>query len=128
MNPKGFFLTWGMILAGVVTNVLGMYLIKMKMNGLGAIEVSSFGAFIGYFFTLAKSPAAIIGVVLFMIAPLPFAVALSRMELSTAYPLSIALSCLIVVPLSAIFFGEVININKIIAIVMIIASLYFLYK
>jgi len=128
MNPKSLFLTWGMILAGVVTNVLGMYLIKMKMNDLGAIQVTSLGSVIQYFFMLAKSAAAMTGFVLFMIAPVPFAIALSRMELSTAYPLSIALSCLMVVPITALFFGETIGANKVIAIVMIITSLYFLYK
>jgi multidrug transporter EmrE-like cation transporter len=117
-----------MILAGVITNVLGMYLIKMKMNALGAMDVSSFKPAIGYFFALAKSPVALTGVVLFMIAPVPFAIALSRMELSTAYPLSIAMSCLIIVPLTFVFFGEGVSPNKIVAILMIIASLYFMYR
>jgi multidrug transporter EmrE-like cation transporter len=100
----------------------------MKMNDLGVIDVNSLKAFFGYFFALAKSPVAIAGFVLFMVAPAPFAIALSRMELSTAYPLSVALSCLIVVLLSTTFFGEPFTLNKILAIAMIIVSLHFLYR
>jgi multidrug transporter EmrE-like cation transporter len=117
-----------MILAGAIMNVSGMYLIKMKMNTLGAMDVSSLRQAAGYLVALARSPAAVVGVVLFTIAPLPSAVALSRMELSTAYPLAIAFGCLILVPLTALFFGESVSVNKIIAIIMIVMSLYFLYK
>ncbi|MCM8790632.1 MAG: hypothetical protein NC938_02920 [Candidatus Omnitrophica bacterium] len=128
MNLKTFLLTWGMILVGVIMNVLGMYFVKMRMNELGAIELTSVKAVTGYFLSLVMSPLALVGLILFLLAPLPSAIALSRMELSIAYPLSIALSCLIIVPLASIFFGEIVNMNKILAIVMIIASLYFMYK
>lgn len=128
MNAKDLFLNWGMLLIGVITNVMGMYLVKMKMNELGGIDVSSMKMALGYFLLLLRSPLAMIGAILFIIAPFPYAVAISRMELSLAYPLSIALSCLIIVPLTFIFFGESITFNKIAAIAMILVSLYFLYR
>lgn len=128
MIVRDIFLSWGMLLIGVFTNVTGMYLVKMKMNELGGIEVSSLKAVLGYFLIFARSPLAVIGVILFLIAPLPYAIAVSRMELSLVYPLSIALSCLIIVPLTFIFFGESVTLNKIVAIAMILGSLYFLYR
>jgi multidrug transporter EmrE-like cation transporter len=107
---------------------MGMYLVKMKMNEMGSIEVGSLKVILNYFMMLVKSPLAVIGVILFMVAPLPYAISISRLELSLAYPLSIALSCLIILPLTFIFFGETITFNKITAVVMILISIYFLYK
>ena len=128
MNLRDFFLSWGMLIIGVFANVMGMYLVKMKMNELGGIEVSSLRMVVTYFLALARSPLAVIGAIIFLIAPLPYAIAISRMELSVAYPLSIALSCLILLPLTFIFFGESVTFNKVAATAMILASLYFLYK
>jgi len=128
MNAKNFFLSWGMLIIGVIMNVMGMYLVKMKMNEIGIMEVSSFKVVLNYFLMLIKSPFAVAGIVLFLVAPLPYAISISRLELSLAYPLSIALSCLIILPLTFIFFGESITFNKIAAVVMILISVYFLYK
>ncbi len=128
MGSKDLFLSWGMLLMGVLANVAGIYLVKMRMNELGGIQVSSVKVVVDYFLMFIRSPLATLGVVLFLLAPLPYAIAVSRMELSVAYPLSIALSCLILAPLTIIFFGEALTLNKAVAIVMIIASLYFLYK
>ncbi|MFA6078139.1 MAG: hypothetical protein WC779_00110 [Candidatus Omnitrophota bacterium] len=128
MHSKDIFLSWGMLFIGVIMNVMGMYFIKMKMNELGGMQVSSVKVLADYFLMFMRSPLAVVGVALFLLAPLPYAVAVSRMELSVAYPLSIALSCLIIVPLTFIFFGESVTANKVIAIFMILGSLYFLYK
>ena len=128
MTAKDFFLSWGMVLAGVVMNVAGIYIVKLKINNIGAIQFDSMRVVVEYFLTLAKSPLAIIGGILIMAAPFPYAIALSRMQLSMAYPLSIALNCAIILPLSIIFLGESVTVNKLTAIGMVLISLYFLYK
>jgi len=50
------------------------------------------------------------------------------MELSVAYPASVALNCLILIPLSIIFLKEGISWSKVTGIGMILTSLYLLYK
>lgn len=128
MNSKDFFLSWGMILIGTFMNVIGVYLIKAKINDLGNIQFDSFRIVLNYFFALARSPQAMLGAIFIMAAPFPYAIALSRLQLSVAYPLSVALNCLLILPLSILYLGESVTLGKLAAIGMIIASLYFLYK
>ena len=128
MIIKDFFLSWGMLLIGVVMNVFGIYVVKMKINELGEFSFGSFATVVNYFLTLAKSPLAIIGAVAIMAAPFPYAIALSKMELSIAYPLSVALNCILVLFLTVLFLGESLTWNKAGAIAMILVSLFFLYK
>ena len=128
MIVKDFFLSWGMLFFGVLLNVFGIYLVKMKINTLGNVQLDSIAAVINYFFTLIRIPLVIIGGVAVLIAPLSYAIALSRMQLSVAYPVSVALNCLILIPLTVIFLGEGFNLNKAIGIVLILLSLYLLYK
>ena len=125
---KDFMMSWGMISIGVLMNVFGIYAVKAKMNALGSVELNSIGAVLCYFIALAKSPMALAGAVLVMADPIPYAIALSRMELSVAYPVSIALNFLIVLPLSVVFLGEAMNAYKLTGIGLIILSIYFLYK
>lgn len=128
MNIKDFFLSWGMVFIGVLMNVFGVYVIKMKINVLAGFQFNSLGAVLNYFFTLAKFPLVIIGAVAILAAPFPYAIALSRMELSVAYPASVALNFLLIIPLTVIFLGEGISWNKAIGIGLILLSLYLLYK
>ena len=127
MSEK-FFFSWGMILSGVLMNVLGMYMVKAVINKLGSFSFDSFQAIIAYFFKLACFPVAILGAIFILIAPLPYAIALSRMEISIAYPVSVALTCLILLPLTVLFLGESINGFKIAAIGLILVGGYLLYK
>ncbi|MCQ9207271.1 MAG: hypothetical protein NG740_05275 [Omnitrophica bacterium] len=128
MNIKGFVLSWGMLLLGVLMNVFGIYVIKMKMNSMGGLQINSFMSAITYFFALIKIPLVLVGAVVILTAPLPYAVALSRMNLSVAYPASVALSCLILLPLSVMFLGEPLLWGKSVAIGLLVVSLYLLYK
>jgi len=128
MHLKDFFLSWGMLFVGVILNVAGIYFVKMKINHIGVPHLDSFGAIFNYFTTLGRSPLVIVGLFLFFVACLPYAIALSRMELSVAYPVSVALNCLILIPLSIIFLKEDISWSKVTGIGMILTSLYLLYK
>jgi len=128
MHLKEFVLSWGMLLVGVVMNVFGIYVVKARINILGAVSFESVRSVFGYFLALAKSPAAVLGAVLVVLAPLPYAIAISRMQLSTAYPISISLNFLLLLPLSILFLGESLTIYKSFAIVLILISLFLLSK
>ena len=128
MTTKDFFLSWGMLLAGVIMNVFGISVIKMKMNMLGKIDFGSVTSFFGYFFSLAKTPSAFLGIVAVLVAPLPLAIALSRMELSVAFTVATALNFLVLIPFSILFLGEAFNVSKLIAAGLIVISVWLLYK
>jgi len=128
LKLQNYFLSWGMILIGVFMNVLGAYVVKLKINELGGIQFESIKTVITYFWNLASFPLAFMGGILIMAAPFPLAIALSRMELSTAYPASVGLNFIILLPLTTIFLGESLVWTKIIAIILIIISLVLLHK
>ena len=63
-----------------------------------------------------------------LLAPVPLAVALSRMELSVAYPVATALSFLFLIPFSILFLSEAFTVSKLIAVGLIVVSVWLLYK
>ena len=128
MTTKDFILSWGMIFIGIIMNVLGIYIVKLKINELKGFSFISISAVTNYFLILAKSPPVIIGGIILIAAPLPYAIALSKMDLSVVYPLTVAISCILVLFLTVLFLGESISWNKILATTMILISIILLYK
>jgi len=128
MSFKELSLTWGMLLAAAALNVLGLYAIKARLAVLGSIPVTALPATIEYVVTFLRSPAALLGVVCIFAAPLPHAVALSRMPLALAYPASVGLTALLLLPLSVLVLGEPLTGSRIAGIVLLTASLAFLYR
>ena len=128
MTLKLFIFTWGLLLTAALMDVVGVFIIKIKINELGAVNFDSLRTILKYCLMLAKSPLAIVGGVFILISPLPYTIALSRMEISTVYPVSVALNFLILIPLTIIFLGENLTISKITGIFLVIVSLYLLYK
>ena len=91
------FATWGMLLASVVMDAGGLFLVKA-------------GTFVA------------LGVALFALAPFAFAIALSRMALTVAYPVQVGLNFACVAVLSAAFLGESMTPGRIGGIVLVAAG------
>ena len=123
-----FLSTWGLIFFAAVMDVIGAYVIKAKINELGAVNYSGIYKVVEYLFDLAKYPLVWFGTFLILTAPIPYALALSRMELSTAYPVIVTLNALLLIPIAVIFLNESLTIYKIIGFIIIIIGLYFIHK
>jgi len=119
---------WGMLILSVVFNALGVFVIKMRLNDLGAVTMESFAKTVQYFLLMLKAPLVIIGVILFFLAPFLFAIALSRMEIVVAYPAQIGLNFLILVVLAVVFLGEQVTLVKVLGTVLILAGVFLLNK
>jgi len=111
---KEWFLSWGLLILSVIFNALGVFIIKLRLNELGAVKVDMLRSVFSYFFVMIKSPLVIVGLILFFFAPFLFAIALSRMEIVVAYPAQIGLNFIILVILAILFLGEQITILKVI--------------
>lgn len=125
---KLFFVTWGMIILAALMDVYGAYVVKARINELGPVRYESFVIVFKYLFELSKSPLVLFGAFLILTAPIPYVLALSRMELSTAYPIIVAVSALLLIPVAIIFLGETISWYKTMGIIIIILGLCFIYK
>lgn len=128
MSMKLFLTTWGMIIVTVILNVVGVTGVKLKLNELGSLRFDSFESVFFYFTSLIKSPFAVIGGILIMISPFPYLVAVSRMDVSLVYPITVALTCLLLIPISVIFLGESIVTKKAVGILLLIISIWLLHK
>ena len=126
MDVSRLFLSWGMLVLSVVFNASGVFLIKSQLNALGEIQLSSFQMVFHYIIEFLKSPVTCVGLVMFGLAPFFFAVAISRMEISIAYPAQVGLNFVIIVALGFLFLGEPLTMQKFIGIGLVLGSLYFL--
>ena len=127
MNMKEIFLSWGLLILSVLFNVYGVFVIKLKMNSLGAVKFDSLRTAFGYFFLLLKSPLVAGGLVLFFVAPFLFAMALSRMEMTVAYPVQVGLNFLLLIILAYLVLGEQLGGLKLLGIILIAIGIVFLY-
>ena len=123
-----FLSTWGLIFFAALMDVIGAFAVKLKINELGSVNYNGLYDVIEYLINLAKFPAVWFGTFLILTAPLPYALALSRMELSTAYPVIVTLNALLLIPIAVIFLNESLTLYKIIGFIIIIIGLYFIHK
>lgn len=128
MHNRGSGLAFAMLVTGVALNAAGALLVKLKMNELGAWQPTSVRMALGYFGLLFRSPLASAGAALFCLAPVFLAVAVSRMALSTAYPIILVLNMILVMALGVFFLGESITWTKFCGIALALASIYLLYE
>ena len=123
-----FLITWGMVIGTVILNSFGALAIKYKINQFGPVEFTPLSKLFSYFLTLLSSPLIIAGVFSIFGSAFLWMIALSRMDISLAYPVSVGLNFLIVISLGVILYSEPLNSSKIIAIGLILFSIVLLYK
>lgn len=128
MSTSKFLLSWGMVLAYIVFNSFGALIIKYKINEMGTIQLSSFRFVIKYFYELIKSPLIICGIFSIFISAFVWMMALSRLQISLAYPVAVGLNFIVVVTVALIFFKEHISAEKIIGIVLIFISVFLISR
>lgn len=117
-----------MVLGYVILNSFGALAIKSSLNKLGEIKLESIKSITFYFIELFKSPLGIIGFSAIFLSAFTWMAALSRMEISIAYPAAVALNFMIVVILGLILFGEILTLPKILGIILILIGVYFLSR
>lgn len=123
-----FFLSWGMLVLSVAFNAVGAFIIKMRLNELGPMKMESIRSTVSYCLNVLQSPLVVFGVVIFFLAPFVFAVALSRMEISIAYPAQVGLNFIFVLLLALLFLGEQMTLLKIIGITAVLIGVVCLVK
>lgn len=101
----------GLILIAVVFSVSGQLLLKAGANKVGRIETSALKNPLQIVFSFVKSPLIIVGLLLFIISAFLWIIALTRVDLSFAYPL-VGTSYVLILLFSRIILGEDVNILR----------------
>lgn len=116
---------WMLIFYAAIADCYAAYIIKMKFNELGEINFSS--GLLDYGLALIKSWLFISAVVAYALAPFLAFIALNRLDLSVFYPVSIVFHLIFVI-LLATMLGESVSAFKITGMILIVVSLFFLFK
>ena len=124
---KLFFLTWGLVVLAALMDVAGIIVIKLRLNFLGPVKYDSFFNVITYCLKIISTHASFIAAIVIFISPVIYAFALSRMNLSIAYPLIIGFSAIFLLILSYIILNESITVNNFIGILLILFGIFLVY-
>ena len=114
------------ILISVLTSAVGQLLLKKGMNNLGSITLS-LNQLLPTLWKMVINPYVFIGLVIYLAGTVFWLAALSRVDLSYAYPFA-SLSYVIMLVASWIMFNEKITLNRLIGTVVIGIGVLLIYR
>ena len=119
-------LTWGMVILYVVFNASGALLIKHKMLKMKPMSFDHSHSVFQYFFQLLTSVEGIVGLTFIFGSAFAWMIALSKMELSLAYPIAVGLNFLLVLVFSYLLHGEILTTKQAVGVALILAGIFFM--
>ena len=118
MTPSVF----ATIMIGVLLNAAAQLLLKAGVRATGRIEISG-GSLWNAAQTLALEPHIVGGISCYVLSVVVWIVALSRVEVSIAYPM-LSIGYIVTAVAAWIWLGEALSATRIAGIVVIIAGVY----
>ena len=115
-----------LILAVVTTNALSQVLLKHGMNTIGRFEFGS-DSLLRMLPVVALNPFVVSGLLVLVFSMGLHLMALSRVELSFAYPF-LSVSYVLVLLAGYFWFGEVVNASRIIGVALICCGTFFVAR
>jgi multidrug transporter EmrE-like cation transporter len=130
MNMRDALLSWGMVGAYVALNSVGALVIKhtLTLQRATPADTSSLTTAASLLVTTLTSPRVILALFAIALSACAWILALSRMELSIAYPVAVALNCLIVVSAGFAAYGEPLTWSKLAGVALLLGSLVLLFR
>jgi drug/metabolite transporter (DMT)-like permease len=105
------------ILISVLASIIGQLLLKVGMNRLGSITLSA-SQFLSVSWKMATNPYVFIGLAIYLAGTVFWLSALSRVDLSYAYPFA-SISYVVMLVASWMIFDEKITLGRVIGTVVI---------
>ena len=122
-----FILNHFYLLLAILLGVVSQLIIKWKMSAFSFDNYETWQEKFSLAFSMLLNPYIIIALVLTLLAGVTWMIAMTKFEISYAYPFTL-LALVLVTIFSFIFFGESINIYKLIGIVFIILGIVVISK
>lgn len=122
-----FMQTWGLIIIAAIVDVISIIIIKSRLNLLGPVKYTSIIDVIVYCLNVIKTPQTFFASVLLVLSPIFYGLALSKINLSLAYPLIVAFSAILLVTTSYFYLGENITFKQILGTILIILGVFIIY-
>jgi multidrug transporter EmrE-like cation transporter len=114
-------MSWVYVATTIVLTVYGQLIVKWQVGRAGALP-TRLGDKVEFLARLVTNPWMISVFVAAFVAALAWMAAMTRLELSRAYPF-VSLSFVLVLALSAVFFGEALTLAKVLGIALILVGL-----
>jgi multidrug transporter EmrE-like cation transporter len=114
------------ILICIILNVAGQTSIKYGTRIVGELSLA-FSKLGNFFVTVIKQPFIMLGILLYGISAFFWIGALSKSELSFAYPF-LSVAYILILFISWRLFGEAINMFRLIGVLLIIGGMFFLMR
>mgnify|MGYP006141044775 CR=1 FL=1 len=124
---REFFLSWGLIMFAALIDVVAILVIKMRLNILGAIQFDSFVNILKYCVKVVSTPVTFFATFFLFLSPVVYAFALSRINLSIAYPLIIAFSSIFLLAFSTIILHETLTTKHMLGVLFILIGIFIIY-
>jgi multidrug transporter EmrE-like cation transporter len=115
-----------LILAVVTTNAMSQILLKQGMNTIGKFDFSG-GNLLSMIPVVALNPFVVGGLAVLVFSMGLHLMALSRVELSFAYPF-LSVSYVLVLIAGYFWFGEAVNASRMIGVALICGGTYFIAR
>ena len=122
-----FILNHFYLLLAISLGVVSQLIIKWQMSVFYFDDYETWQEKFALAFSMLLNPYIIIALVLTLLAGVTWMIAMTKFEISYAYPFTL-LALVLVTIFSVIFFGESINIYKLIGIVFIILGIVVISK
>ena len=122
-----FILNHFYLLLAISFGVISQLIIKWQMSAFSFNDYETWQDKFALAFSMLLNPYIIISLILTLLAGVTWMIAMTKFEISYAYPYTL-LGLVLVTIFSVIFFGESINTYKIIGIAMIILGIVLISK
>lgn len=114
------------ILLSIGFAVASQLIIKWKMSTVTIPDTSIFDKF-AFVVTMLFNPYIMLSIILTLLSGLSWMIAMTKFEISYAYPFTL-LGLIFVTIFSVLFFGETINITKIVGTLFVLIGIYIISR
>lgn len=119
MTERGIFL----VALAALTTVAGNLLMRAGVLRSGGLKLST-ATLLPQMFGLARQPMFMAGVILYGVSAIIWFSVISTEELSTAYPILVSMTFILVTAGSVAFFSESVSLVKAVGIMIILAGIW----
>ncbi len=128
MRIQEFIFSWGFLFLAALLDSFTLYVIKWRSNIIGRFEFNSLHSIFIYVINFIQNPMVGLGIFTFLAGPFFGYIAITRLNLTIAYPVSVILHVLITFFFGIVLLNEPVGFYKIIGISLLMIGLFFFFK
>ena len=117
--------TFAIIFAGVLLNSAAQLMLKAGARAIGSVSMSSVGSLVEAAWSAASQPWILVGLTCYFISAALWVVALTRVDVTVAYPM-LSMGYVIAAVLAWHFFGEALTTQRLLGIAIILVGVVIL--